>query len=147
MSRDRQQLPSSVQKGYETRDANVRAVLLTGIGLGLVVAISLVIVGWAMDWIRGTPPKPESIPTVLLDGRKTITGPLLQEDPEQDLVQFQAAEAARLSSYGRDPQTQTIHIPIEKAMELALARGYPTRDNPGGMTITAPAGANGRATE
>lgn len=35
----------------------------------------------------------------------------------------------QLSSYGRTEQG-TIHIPIERAMQLIAERGLPTRDNP-----------------
>jgi hypothetical protein len=54
--------------------------------------------------------------------------PRLQPNPAIDLAQYQAAQKAKLNSYGWiDKQTGIIHIPIERAMELISRRGLPTR--------------------
>jgi hypothetical protein len=51
--------------------------------------------------------------------------------PEIDLKKLQAEEKGRLSSYGWvDRTTGTVHIPIERAMELSIERGFPVRPGP-----------------
>jgi hypothetical protein len=52
--------------------------------------------------------------------------PRLQTDPADDLRRFRIAEAARLERYGWvDREHGVVHIPIEKAMEDAVANGIP----------------------
>ena len=45
----------------------------------------------------------------------------------QDLARMRTAEDARLDSYGRDPLSGLIHIPIGQAMKLEWERGLPVR--------------------
>jgi hypothetical protein len=56
--------------------------------------------------------------------------PRLQTTPWQDLRQFRADERKQLDSYGWADQKAGIgHIPIERAKELLLQRGLPSRAN------------------
>lgn len=66
--------------------------------------------------------------------------PALQISPQFDLDRFKAREKLRLESYGWVDRTSGIvHIPIAAAMDLALARGFPTRTNePAGGRISGP---------
>lgn len=57
--------------------------------------------------------------------------PRLQTTPWQDFTQFRADEQKHLQSYGWADQSGGIgHIPIERAKELLLQRGLPSRANP-----------------
>lgn len=52
--------------------------------------------------------------------------PVLQTDPEADLLQFRAKEKQRLSSYGWiDRAHGVVHIPIEQAMQDIAKQGIP----------------------
>jgi hypothetical protein len=52
--------------------------------------------------------------------------PVLQTDPEADLLQFRAKEKQRLSSYGWiDRAHGVVHIPIEEAMQNIAKQGIP----------------------
>lgn len=52
--------------------------------------------------------------------------PRLQIDPRADLQALRSAETARLSSYGwADRPNGTVHLPIERAIELTAERGLP----------------------
>ena len=54
--------------------------------------------------------------------------PRLQVRPAQDLQQVRAEEDAILHSYGWvEHSTDTVRIPIERAMELLATRGLPSR--------------------
>jgi hypothetical protein len=52
--------------------------------------------------------------------------PNLQAQPQLDLAEFQARQAAILSSYGWvDRRAGIVRIPIERAMDLVAERGLP----------------------
>jgi hypothetical protein len=52
----------------------------------------------------------------------------LQVNSTIDLKRYEAAEHAKLNSYGWiDKSAGIIHIPIERAMDLVSQRGLPTR--------------------
>jgi hypothetical protein len=54
--------------------------------------------------------------------------PHLQLSPAEDLEQFRAREEAELNTYGWIDRTAgVVRVPIERAMELVLQRGLPTR--------------------
>ena len=73
----------------------------------------------------------EKIPEGIPPGRAVepqIPPVRLQRDPAAELAQVQAEQRTRLSSYGWvDPDRKILHIPIERAVELLLERGLPTR--------------------
>lgn len=53
-------------------------------------------------------------------------GPMLQTDPSADLRAFDAAERARLESYGWvDRSKGIVHIPIDAAMKELAQKGIP----------------------
>jgi hypothetical protein len=57
--------------------------------------------------------------------------PRLQTDPAQDLERLRQAENDALNNYGWvDRSRGIVRVPIDRAMELLLKRGLPTRMNP-----------------
>jgi len=60
---------------------------------------------------------------------KTFSQPRLQYDDVHDMYVFRKAEETRLSSTGQDPNG-TIHIPIDRAMDLLARRGLPSVSGP-----------------
>ena len=58
--------------------------------------------------------------------------PRLQTNPRQDLSDLRAREDQLLNSYGWvDKNTGVVRIPIERAMQLIVERGLPTRSESG----------------
>lgn len=59
--------------------------------------------------------------------------PLLQGNiaAQADMEELRKVEHDKLESYQEDPQTGKYRIPIEKAMEIVVKRGLPTRNAPG----------------
>jgi hypothetical protein len=57
--------------------------------------------------------------------------PRLQANPMLEISDFRAQENAALTGYGRDPKTGDLHIPVDRAIELVLQEGLPTRPDPG----------------
>jgi hypothetical protein len=54
--------------------------------------------------------------------------PRIEEHPSIDIQQLHAQEDHVLSTYGwTDKNAGVVRIPIDRAMELQLERGFPTR--------------------
>jgi len=60
---------------------------------------------------------------------RTIKAPRLQYDDEHDMGTFRGSEEKWLSSTGKTPEG-SIHIPIDRAMEILAQRGLPTVSGP-----------------
>lgn len=63
--------------------------------------------------------------------------PRLEDDERTELNAFRYAEEEKLNSYGWvDQNAGTVHIPIERAMELVAQRGLPTTPQAGTMPLS-----------
>lgn len=127
MSKTKDKAPAPVESGHETRDANLKGVIIAGAVVGGLMILGLLVAHWTFrhyEW-GWKEAQPEASP--LKADRLPPQGPLLQIRPQLDLAQLRAAEDRRLNSYGRDPITKLAHVPIDRAMELALQRGLPAR--------------------
>jgi len=114
-------------RGHETSDANVRNLLIFGAGLSLVVIAGLVVSRAVFRYFvghqgLGPPASPfENVRTLPPEPRLQVTAPM-------DLKQYKAAQDGILNSYGwADRQAGIVRIPIERAMDILLQRGFPVR--------------------
>jgi hypothetical protein len=112
---------------HETSDANVRSLLIFGAGLSLVVIAGLVVSRVVFRYFvghqgLGPPASPfENVRTLPPEPRLQVTAPM-------DLKQYKAAQDGVLNSYGWvDQQAGVVRIPIERAMDILLQRGFPVR--------------------
>lgn len=119
----------SLALGYEVRDINLRNLVWLTIILIVIVGVMSGLVGLLYGFLnvnnaaRSAPPPP-----LLEEAQGLPPGPLLQRDPEQNMQQMKNEQDAVLNNYGWvDKEAGVIHIPIERAMELTLERGLPTR--------------------
>jgi len=119
-----------VSRGYETRDIDLRTVLTAAFGLTLAVVAFFALM-WAMyvhfiDREAASSKPPHRLAAE--QARKTPPEPRLQHDPHEDLLAMRAENERVLTTYGWVDETRGIvRIPIERAMELALRRGFPVR--------------------
>ncbi len=120
--------PVAKQRGHETRDLNVRAVSWFALGLVMAfVVISAAVIG-LYKVFEHRHPSPDAPSRIALYPHMIVPQPLLETHPAVDLEQFQTVEAAKLNSYGWvDKPAGVIRIPIERAMDLIVQRGLPTR--------------------
>jgi len=136
--------PEQPARGYETRDANIRNLLIFGVGLCLLIVIGLLgslavfryfvshqslgPPAWPFENARALPPEP----------RLQVTAP-------QDLKQYHAAQEQLMTSYGWvDQQNGVVRIPIEQAMEMLLQKGLRVRGTaPAGKPSASPAPRTG----
>jgi hypothetical protein len=102
--------------GYETRDANVNALLQFGVGL----IIALVVIQFAML----------AMFRLFEMERPQARTQRAQENLYQQLRDLRHGEDEALSSYKIDPRTGLARIPIERAMELVAEKGAPFGKGP-----------------
>ena len=106
--------PIDAGRGYEVRDANVRAVILFGVGLAAIVLVVQVGLWALLKGIAGepeNPPNPLNPPEVIHDQR----------------VRLNDRERLALEGDYRwtDPTKGTVAMPIEGAMKRVAERGIP----------------------
>ena len=111
--------------GYEKRDANPASLVHFCVGL----ALTLVVVWAGMWWLMGYFGRvqqlgPPTTPFGQLEQKQIPPLPRLQVNPVEDLVEVRKQQSSALDSYGWvDRSRGIVHIPIDRAMDLILARG------------------------
>lgn len=114
---------------HETSDVNIRAVF--GFGFGL--AIAAVVIGGAVWLLFHYFSAREARPTfteypLAAEAPRLPPEPRLQVNPRQDLLDLRAREDQVLDSYSWvDKNEGVVRIPIDRAMQLTVERGLPTR--------------------
>ena len=117
--------------GHEIKDADVRWIFWLVLFLFLsALALQGVLAGYLKKLKSGPAPTDAWRPVERV-GQTAATNapfPRLQVSPPLDLQAFRAREEAELSTYGWLNRTAGIvRLPIERAMELVLQEGLPTR--------------------
>jgi hypothetical protein len=115
--------------GHETSDANVRAIGITAIALFVAIAIVLWIVYGMFQYLAHHPTViTPANPMAETDRQQFPPAPRIEEHPTIDLIELHAQENHILSTYGwTDKKAGVVRIPIDRAMELQLERGFPVR--------------------
>jgi hypothetical protein len=116
------------QRGFETRDANVRVVTW----FAVILVLSAIVIHFAcagLYWLFARQhPSPDPPSRIAFNPQPVAPEPRLQNNPTMDLESFAKDQNTRLNSYGWiDRERGVIHIPIERAMDLIAERGLPTR--------------------
>jgi hypothetical protein len=114
-----------VSRGYETKDANVRGVLMFLAYLALGLAASCLIC-WGLFRYFSFVDRTPAPASPFAETRQLPAGPQLQVNPRQDLLKFRAEQQNSLDSYAwEDRSAGTVRVPIDRAMELLLKKGLP----------------------
>jgi hypothetical protein len=117
--------------GHEGQDADIWPIVLTGIGLALTVLVVGVIVYGIFRYLETYPiTSVQSNPMAVLDSQ-IPPAPRIEEHPAIEIQELHAQEDQMLSTYGWiDKNKGVVRIPIDRAIELQLQRGFPTRKEP-----------------
>jgi hypothetical protein len=120
--------PAAKRCGHETRDISVRAAAWFALSLiGGTTVIYLAVAGLYQAFEHRYP-SPSAPSRIAMQPRMIAPAPQLQTNPAIDLEKFQTAEERTLDSYGWvDKPAGVIRIPIERAIDLIVQRGLPTR--------------------
>ena len=112
--------------GPEKRDINVRFVLWSGVGIALLMAATFAL--FVPYFKVETAALPSAEKTPFSDARPLPPAPRLQQTPWGNLADFNNAQNTAMRSYGWvDKQNGIVHIPVERAIELTLQRGFKAR--------------------
>lgn len=112
--------------GYERSDLNVHIIFLSAMALAALMLVSIVGLWWVFVNFRGgtgmtlgAPPPPPGSAAIPPE-------PRLEVDPVEEWRRLRDTQNDILNSYGwSDESHRTLHIPIEKAMELLVQRAAP----------------------
>jgi hypothetical protein len=111
---------------HEHRDIPVK-VIGKYMAVLLIMGVLIVLVVGVM-WRYFGANQPEAALSPFYGPRELPPTPRLQIEPRNDLRTYLENEQRRLSTYGWvDQNAGVVHIPIERAMDLLLERGLPTR--------------------
>jgi hypothetical protein len=110
--------------GHEERDVQLRPLLISGVSLALLAALTLLAMWLLFDYFAARQARLEIPPP--LQEPQLPPEPRLQVSPTHDWQEMLAAEMATLHSYGWvDRQAGIVRIPIERAIEIMAERGLP----------------------
>lgn len=119
--------PESLQHGYEGDDVSFGRLL--GFAAGVVALVVLGVLGSAAVFhffVRHQPLGPPASP--FEDVRPMPPAPRLQTTAPLDLKHYRDTQDEILNSYGWiDSQTGVVRIPVDRAMDILLQKGYPVR--------------------
>src|SRR5262245_4873676 len=114
--------------GHEIRDINATRILVFGLVLTAVVALSLAAMKLTFDYFArreaGNQPPPSTLAAHF--EYQLPPEPRLQPNPLLDLRELRDEETRQLTSFGWiDRSRGIVRIPVEEAMKLAVKRGLP----------------------
>jgi len=115
--------------GYETRDFSFRGILVFGGVLVIVCIVSAVAMLWLFRYLDNRLVQSEAAasPVALPAGQLPPEPRLLTNEPA-NLKAYREAQDLQVTSYGWvDKPAGIARIPVERAKELILLRGLPTR--------------------
>jgi hypothetical protein len=118
-------------RGHEMTDASISGLVKFSIGLFVLIVVVLFAMRSMFEHFSTTqqlgPPASPFAETQTLP-----PSPRLQVEPALDLKQLRQGEDEKLNSYGWvDQKAGIARIPIDRAMDLLLAKGLPVRgENP-----------------
>lgn len=120
-------VPADASAGYEKRDVNIKGLFQFALWMAVVLVVTLVGMRLTFDSYKkaqplGAPSSPIVTP------RMIPSGPLLQVRPHQELQDYCRAQQQEVNTYAWINQPSgVVRIPIDRAIELILAKGLPAR--------------------
>ena len=133
--------PGNSDRRYE--DSNVSVKQLFAFAMGIV---ALVLVGVAVSavtfkfFVNHTPMGPSASPFEKEDARDMPPDLRLQTRAPEDLKDYRDSQDKILAGYGWvDSKAGIVRIPVQRAMDLLLEKGYPSRGSAPSAEIAAKA--------
>ncbi len=119
--------PDQPRRGYEDDDVSVRRLFAFAAGVAGLVIFGVVASAVVFHFfVRHQPLGPPASP--FENTRSLPPEPRLQVTAPEDLKRYHTEQDAILKSYGWvDRDAGTVRIPIDRAMEILLQKGYPVR--------------------
>lgn len=125
--------------GYERREANLKLIIYSAIGLAVTVFIVLILMWGVFNALKVHGEANDQTYSPMAAPFQLPPEPRLQEHPDLELRELRAHEAQVLNQYQwSDQKNGILHIPINRAMDLIAQRGLPYQ-KPGQPAGVAPA--------
>ncbi len=121
--------PVDPSAGYEKRDASIPGLVQFAFWMAVVLLVTLIGMRLAFDHFKKESPLGPTMSPLVQEGARMIPpAPLLQVHPHQELQDYCEAQQKEVSTYGWiDQPSGVVRIPVDRAMDLLLAKGLPTR--------------------
>ncbi|WP_031500023.1 hypothetical protein [Bryobacter aggregatus] len=115
--------------GHEVQDASIRGTLYAGLGLAVGIIVAGLIVLAIFHYLAGQKTRAENVAGMAdTEMRQPPPSPRLEDHPAIELQELRTQEDLLLSTYGwTDKKAGLVRIPIERAMQLQMERGFPVR--------------------
>ena len=122
-------VPVDASAGWEKRDVNIKALFQFAFWMAVVLAVTLLGMRLTFDAYKKQMPLGATMsPMVTPKDRMIPPGPLLQVLPHRELQDYCAAQQQDVNTYAWvDQQSGVVRVPVDRAEELVLAKGLPTR--------------------
>jgi len=115
---------------HETSDVNVRPLAWLGVGLAVLIVISIVAMKGVFVYLDRQQARSDVAPSPIMTQRpQQPPEPRLQTTPVPNRKLIVEQENKRLTAYGWvDQKSGVVRIPVDQAMKLLAERGLPARD-------------------
>jgi len=116
--------------GHEQDRVNIRGLWISAIVLAAVCVLSGIVVLWLFRVIdrRLVESEPALAPLAVPAGEAPLPEPRLLTNEPANLADFRSREADKVETYGWvDQPGGIVRIPVERAKDLVLERGLPSR--------------------
>jgi hypothetical protein len=126
---EKKNVPVDPSAGYEKRDASIPALIQFAFWMAVVLFVTLVGMRLAFDFFKKSQPLGATMsPMVQPADRVLPPGPRLQPLPHQELQDYCSAQQRYVNTYAWvDQPSGVVRIPVDRAMDLILAKGLPVR--------------------
>src|SRR5271154_2854184 len=126
---EKSNVPVDASAGWEKRDVNIKGLFQFAFWMAVVLIVTMVGMRLTFSaYKREMPLGPTMSPMVKEGGRMIPSGPLLQVHPHEELETYCSAQQQNVTTYAWvDQPSGVVRIPIDRAMELTLAKGLPAR--------------------
>ena len=120
--------PPSDGRRYETHDASLRWVIASAVALALLCLLGLALGEGTFELLAGRADARQVEPHPLATPDERAPGPQLQSNPPREFAEYLAGQRDAAESYGWiDPEAGIVRLPQERALELVLGEGLPSR--------------------
>jgi hypothetical protein len=111
---------------HEKRDIRVVRVAIVGVTLLGIIGLAGHVVPWVIFKVMSTKTDNAQVPSPLYEMQQPPPPPRLQAHPQRDMARLRTAAEQQLNSYSwADRPNRVVRIPIARAMNIILERGFP----------------------
>src|SRR5580704_10268093 len=115
--------------GYEKSDASPRGLVYFALTIAAILAATCLSLIWLFKHYEKTENPGSFVAAPFSDTRPLPPPPRIQANPAVDMQSYLQSQQNLLNTYGWiDRQNGIVRLPIDRAMELLLEQGLPTRE-------------------